>query len=290
MTLHCSERKSRPVRPRAGLKLNQEAQGTPEPSTTPKSWVHRRRNIAVVSASGPTVEDSRRALRALGRSPWIFMSIDELQSLGSRLRQFELLVFVESASLETTDQEDSPASQVRKVMGEGVPVLLAFEGRAPASLVLVQDINTGVASGPFTFSRFYILLHDFAVRHRIRLDPAAPEWGPYRFHARTHSVSFGSDEVRLAPCEFDLAIELFYSVDRVVPTQRLDFIVEAHGSAAEKTALHARIAGLRNALDFDITREWQIESVAGVGYRLLAPAVPGPERRTLGGRSGFGTK
>ena len=289
MTLHCSERKGRAVRPRAGLKSNQEAQGTPEPSTTPKPGVHRRRNIAVVSAAGSTVEDSRRALRALGRSPWIFMSIDELQSLGSRLRQFELLVFVCPASLETADQ-DSPAGQVRKVMGDGTPVLLAFEDRAPASSVWVQDINTGVASGPFTFSRFYVLLHDFAVRHHIRLDPAAPEWGPYRFHARTHSVSVGSAEVSLAPCEFDLAIELFYSVDRVVPTQRLDFIVAAHGSAAEKTSLHARIDGLRNALHFNPTREWQIEGVAEVGYRLLAPAAPGPTRHTPGGRSGFGTK
>ena len=213
------------------------------------------------------------------------MSIDELQSLGSRLRQFELLVFVESASLETTDQEDSPASQVRKVMGEGVPVLLAFEGRAPASLVLVQDINTGVASGPFTFSRFYILLHDFAVSHRIRLDPAAPEWGPYRFHTRTHSVSIDSAEVSLTPCEFDLAIELFYSMDRLVPTQRLDFIVAAHVSPEEKTPLHTRMAGLRNALDFDLTRELRIESVAGGGYRLLASAIPFPESTRSGSAS-----
>lgn len=290
MTLHCSERKGRPVRPRAGLKVNQEAQGTPEPSIPPKSWVHRRRNIAVVSASGSTGEDSRRALRALGRSPWIFMNIDELRSLGSRLQQFELLVFVYPASLETTEHQDSPASEVRKVMGEGVPVLLAFEGRALASSVRVQDINTGVASGPFTFSRFYILLHDFAVRHRIRINPAAPEWGPYRFHTRTHSVSIGSAEVRLTPCEFDLAIELFYGMDRVVPTQRLDFIVAAHGSPAEKKSVHARIAGLRNALDFDLTREWQIESVAGIGYRLLAPVVAVPESHNLGGRIGFGTR
>jgi len=284
MTLHCSERSGRPVRPRAGLKVRQEAQETPEPSTTPKSWGHRRRNIAVVSASGSTGEDSRRALRALGRSPWVFMSIDELRSLGNRRRQFELLVLVHPASLDTTDQ-DPPASQVRKVMGDGIPVLLAFEGRAPAASVPVNDINIAVASGPFTFSRFYILLHDFAVSHRIRLDPAAPEWGPYRFHTRTHSVSIDSAEVSLTPCEFDLAIELFYSMDRLVPTQRLDFIVAAHVSPEEKTPLHTRMAGLRNALDFDLTRELRIESVAGGGYRLLASAIPFPESTRSGSAS-----
>jgi DNA-binding response OmpR family regulator len=218
------------------------------------------------------------------------MSIDELRSLGSRCGQFELLLFVYPASPEMTGQE-SPETQVRKVMGDGIPVLLAFENRASAPLVEVKDVNIGVATGPFTFSRFYVLLHDFAVRHRIRIDPAPPEWGSCRFHTRTHSVSIGSAEVRLTPGEFDLAIELFFSMDRVVPIQRLDFIVAAHGSPAEETSLQARVAGLRNALGSDLSREWQIESVAGVGYRLRAPAISFPENHTSsGGRSGLGTQ
>jgi DNA-binding winged helix-turn-helix (wHTH) protein len=281
MTLQRSERKGRSAPPRSAAQASETAQETRKRSGVPAPRVRRRRNIALVSASGATGEDLRRALRALGRSPWVFVSLDELRSLGSRLRQFELLVWVCPIPSEEID-EQTPAYQVRKVMGEGIPVLLAFEIEPLATGV--HDMEMDIANGPFTFSRFYLLVQAFAAHHRIRLNPAPPEWGPYRFHIRTHTVSIGAIEVNLRPCEFDLAIELFYSRDRVVSFQRLDFIVAAHGPGAGEISLQQRIAALGDALKLNLTQEWQIESIEGVGYRLLAPAIPVAAKLPLAGR------
>ncbi len=237
----------------------------------------RRCHTALVGASDAARENPRRALRALGRTPFVFESIAELSALGSRLDQFELLVVVCPLSLVASHR--ATLRKVRRIMGDDVPVLLLLE-RSP--FVLLGDRKIDVASGPFTFRCLYHLLQEYAACRGMRVDPAPPHWGPYRFHIDALAVSIGSLLVTLEPVAFDLALELFYGRGRLVPVDRLRGILAAHGLPDGKRALHARISRVRRALGLDADPEWRVDSLPGVGYRLARPEAHASTATRLG--------
>jgi hypothetical protein len=220
-------------------------------------------------------EDVRRVLRALGRSPFVFEDMDELKSIGERIKHIEMLLLVCPDCIALPNQ--LLIGQARKITSECIPMFVAV-GRGRLLITQGQD-KEEMAAGPFSFSDLYSLLHDFSNRHGIRIAPSVPRWGRYRFHVQLQMVALGSARVKLAPCDFDLAIELFFGMNRLVPLRRLRSIVTVYGGREAEESLISRIAHLQLTLHLNATHGWRLESVPEMGYRLVnlhhrAPEIP----------------
>jgi hypothetical protein len=222
-------------------------------------------HVVLVGSPNPTREDARRALRALGQSPFIFETIDELRSLGDRIDRFEMLLLV------CPDAGALPnkllLGQLRKIAADRhMPMLVAVDaGPMPAPR---EQHSEEMAGGPLAFSDWYNLLEGFMDRHDIGRTPASLRWDPYRFQVRPHMVTVGTAKVRLTHCDFDLAVELFFGLNRLTPLRRLYAILLRYGGRESEESLHSRITHLQCVLDLNPVQGWRLESFPEVGYRL----------------------
>jgi len=148
------------------------------------------------------------------------------------------------------------------------------------------DRITGLEIGaddyvPKTFSmrellaRLRALLRRSAHSQRVRAEtPVAPvQVGALKMDPGTRTATLAGVELHLTAHEFDLLLALAQAHPRVKSREQLLHEVSERDLEAFDRAIDVRIAALRKKLGDDARAPRIIETVRGVGYRLLDPGT-----------------
>jgi two-component system alkaline phosphatase synthesis response regulator PhoP len=116
-----------------------------------------------------------------------------------------------------------------------------------------------------------------AILRRATGNPTSPhilEVGSLRLDADDHTVSVGGQPLELTPTEYALLLALMKRPNHTYT--RAELIEEALGYAYEglERTLDSHIKNLRKKLNDDPVQPRYIETVFGVGYRLLKESEP----------------
>jgi two-component system response regulator CpxR len=132
---------------------------------------------------------------------------------------------------------------------------------------------------PKTFSMRELLARLRAVLRRSLLTARAKAQAPseplcvgtLRIDPDTHSATLGGADLQLTAFEYDLLLALARAHPRVKTREQLLLEVSDRDLEAFDRSIDVRIGALRRKLGDDARAPKLIETVRGVGYRLLAP-------------------
>jgi DNA-binding response OmpR family regulator len=172
--------------------------------------------------------------------------------------------------------------------GDGVEVCRRIRARSDVPIIVVTargdevDRVVGLELGaddyivkPFGFRELLARIRAVTRRTQAHPDDAAARMvGPLTVDRRTHQVTLGGRGLSLTPKEFDLLALLAGEPGTVFSrTHILEEVWDAHWYGPTKT-LDVHVAALRKKLG---DPAW-IETVRGVGFRLVEPGASDPNR------------
>lgn len=101
----------------------------------------------------------------------------------------------------------------------------------------------------------------------------ATDFPPYSFDRSASAVRFDGEEVRLTTREFELALFFFRNAGRLLSRDFLLRRIWSVNDRVQTRTLDTHVSRLRNKLDLNAERGWQLNSVYGYGYRLEQSAM-----------------
>lgn len=142
---------------------------------------------------------------------------------------------------------------------------------------LMKDVGVddllATVRGKLALARRYARAHGGARPFSSRASDNMLELGALRLDVSSHAVWFRGERLRLSAREFQLLQRLAERATAVVPTHEL--IELTHGQRVEDEEagrlLRPLVRSLRRKFGYEIGEPGFIESVRGVGYRLLPP-------------------
>ncbi len=210
----------------------------------------------------------RRAVRALGHAPLVFDNLEELMLMrGTRARCSLMCLGLppDHIDLHTWVQK------ARSVVGASVPVLFVTREnllKALQSLGSVEGDSLLVA--PSSFAEVYNALCTFMAQHGVHTIGSGLSWDQYVFIPSQVSVMIDGTEISLGPVEFELALEFFHNVDRVLSRDWLRAMTSGMFPDAPSRWIDANVARLRSNLGLASFKagEWRLHNVRYAGYKL----------------------
>jgi len=231
-----------------------------------KQQLHQR--VAVLDPVFRTREHMRRTIRALGHAPLIFEDPQELLFLhNASLRCSAVCIGVPRRRVDLPHW----IRGARNAVGPDVPLLFLTRDNLlkPIESLACSERDLLVAA-PSSFADVYLGLQGCMARHSLAATGPGLEWGDYRFVPSKQTVFLDEEEIKLPPLDFELALEFFHNIDRVLTRQWL--IGMAASLAPESTGrwVSACVSRLRDKLDLAGGRgcEWRLVHVRGLGYKL----------------------
>ena len=110
-------------------------------------------------------------------------------------------------------------------------------------------------------------------------------WGDYHFCIGSHTVLHRQDPVHLKPLEFDLALQLFRNMGRLLERDWLSSALWGTGSARPSRTLDVCASRIRVKLKLQAGNDFVLQAVYGRGYRLRMVAASQVEQRGQAPRS-----
>lgn len=104
-------------------------------------------------------------------------------------------------------------------------------------------------------------------------------WGDYRFCVGNRVAFFRDSPVQLKPREFDLALELFRNMGRLMTRERLSSALWGRMPGAHSRTLDVCASHVRRKLGLQAKNNLSLQAVYGRGYQLNAVAPLHPESR-----------
>ena len=227
-----------------------------------------RRRVVVIDPVLRTREQLRRAVLALGHAPLVFNHLDELLPLHESLSRCS------AACLGLPHDPAEVQAWVRAARGvvaAGVPLLfLARENPMKAPGVLRCTEGDLVLAAPASFADVYGGLKAFLAQHGIATGTTGLTWGDYRFVPSKESVLFDDSEICLRPLDFELALEFFHNINRVLSRDWLRSMMAGLVPDAGGRWLDSGVARLRSQLGLAAFEgcEWQLGSIRYGGFKL----------------------
>ncbi|MBT2324408.1 response regulator transcription factor [Variovorax paradoxus] len=227
-----------------------------------------RQRVVVLDSVLRSREHLRRAIRALGHAPLVFEALEEL----TPLRGMESRCSMMCLGLPPTHiDRHTWIQKARGAVGPKVPVLfLARENLLKALQTLSGVEGDSVLVAPSSFAEVYNGLGEFMAQHGIPTVDDGLTWDPYVFLPSLESVMVDGAEIRLRPLEFELALEFFHNVDRVLSRDWLRAMTSGMVTDPSGRWIDTSVARLRALLGLAPFRgsEWRLSNVRYAGYRL----------------------
>ena len=245
-----------------------------------------RRRVAVLDPMLRSREQLRRAIRALGHAPLVFNDLEELIPLrGSPLRCSALCVGLPANPLE----QQAWVRAARNLIGPDVPLLfLARENPLKATETLRCTAGDVVLAAPSSFADIYKGLKAFLAQHSVSSDASGLEWGAYRFLPSKEAVVFDGLEVSLRPLDFELALEFFHNIERVLSRDWLRTMAGGLAPEGGGRWLDASVGRLRSQLGLIAFHgcEWKLATIRYSGFKLSrSPGKKAPRLVTMSVRN-----
>lgn len=249
------------------------------------------RRAGVLAYTPRSREYTRRVLRALGYSPLVFTSIDEILGLGTRASTLDVVVLGDAP--DTDSHGRSVVEALITAVGPDVPLLQAPLVKRPRAAPRLNEAD-GVATTPRFFSDLYRAILSFLDSHGLASTPRLLCWDRYAFHPIERIVAFNDEEVKLDGVDFDIALELFFTAGQPVSKRWLRSMLPSGEQGANWHRIDnigCTVDDLRVALQLHGPSGWTLETLGDEGYRLSrsqqppsspaarAPAVARPARR-----------
>ncbi|MDR6889729.1 MULTISPECIES: winged helix-turn-helix transcriptional regulator [Variovorax] len=228
--------------------------------------------IAIVDSAAKTRERLRRAARRLGYLPVTFESTAELlHECGSSGAMFRAVLLVCPKGPQLAK---SVIAQLRNWFGTHMPMVLCTTKRqVPFVAGLDGASSDAVAITPTTFQGAYSLLESFSFQHGFFVPDPVLECGAYRLFLASGKVEVAGNEVKLAPIELDLAVELFRNIDRQLNREWLRAMVWEKGFTEQSRSLDTSMSGVRHKLGLHTGEHGlRLHSIRGTGYQLSGAA------------------
>lgn len=245
-----------------------------------------RRRVAVLDPVLRSREHMRRAIRALGHAPLVFNDLEELAPLrGSQLRCSALCVGLPPNPLE----QQAWIRAARNLIGPGVPLLfLARENPLKATESLRCTAGDLVLAAPASFADVYKGMKAFFTQHALGTDDSGLEWGGYRFVPSRETVVIDGLEISMRPLDFELALEFFHNIDRVLSRDWLRTMASGLAPETGGRWLDASVGRLRSQLGLIAFHgcEWKLSTIRYAGFKLSrSPGKRAPGLVTLSTRN-----
>ena len=227
-----------------------------------------RRRVVVIDPVLRTREQMRRAVLALGHTPLVFNDLDELLPLRESLLRCSALCL---GLPHEPSEIQAWVRAARSVVAAGVPLLfLTRENPMKAPGVLRCAEGDLVLAAPSCFADVYGGLKAFLTQHSIAAGTAGLTWGEYRFVPSRESVVFDDSEICLRPLDFELALEFFHNINRVLSRDWLRSMVFDLVPDTGGRWLDSGVARLRSQLGLAAFEgcEWQLGSIRYGGFKL----------------------
>lgn len=145
-------------------------------------------------------------------------------------------------------------------------LFLARENLLKALQTLGSVEGDSVLAAPTSFAQVYNGLQEFMAQHGLSTDGKGLTWGHYLFIPSLESVTVEGVEINLRPLEFELALEFFHNVDRVLSRDWLRAMTAGMVSDSSSRWIDTSVARLRSRLG--LGGEWKLSNVRYAGYRL----------------------
>jgi DNA-binding response OmpR family regulator len=227
-----------------------------------------RRRVAVLDPMLRSREHMRRAIRALGHAPLVFNDLEELIPLrGKLLRCSALCVGLPPNPLD----QQAWIRAARNLIAPEVPLLfIARENPLKAAETLRCTTGDLVLAAPSSFADVYKGMKAFLAQHALAVDDSGLEWGGYRFVPAKESVVLDGFEVCMRPLDFELALEFFHNIDRVLSRDWLRTMASGLAPETGGRWLDASVGRLRSQLGLIAFHgcEWKLSTIRYAGFKL----------------------
>jgi len=250
--------------------------------------LEQRRRVAVLDPVLRSREHVRRAVRALGHTPLVFNSMEELLLLrGAPLRCSAMCL---GSPPDTTDLRVW-VRNARSMVAADVPLLFLTRDNLLKDIEALSCVEGDqILAAPTSFADVYNALEAFLAEHELPTAGRGLEWDGFRFMPSLESVMVDGTEIWLKPLEFELALEFFHNVDRVLSRDWLRGMASGVAPSASGRWLDASVGRLRSQLGLASLHgcEWKLSNVSHAGFKLSkdhgkkgARASAVPERHLL---------
>lgn len=164
-----------------------------------------RQRIVIVDPVAGSREHLRRAVRALGHTPLVFESLEELQAVGTRPPRCVLMCL----GLPAKSKDAALWIQMAKqILGRQIPALLLTRDRVTRTARLQGvDVVDELLVAPSVFPAFCKSMAEFMMRHGLPTAGRGLTLGDYCLDPSSGSVLVDGVEIPLNPVEFELALE-----------------------------------------------------------------------------------
>jgi DNA-binding response OmpR family regulator len=227
-----------------------------------------RRRVVVLDPMLRSREHMRRAIRALGHAPLVFNDLEELNQLrGKLLRCSALCVGLPP----NPGEQQLWVRAARSLIGRDVPLLfLARENPVKATETLRCTAGDVVLAAPASFADVYMGMKAFLTQHGFFADETGLEWGGYRFVPSTEAVVVDGIEIPLRALDFELALEFFHNIDRVLTREWLRSMAVGLAPVTGGRWLDTCVGRLRSQLGLIAFHgcEWKLSTIRYAGFKL----------------------
>lgn len=223
-----------------------------------------RQRVLVLDSVLRSREHMRRAVRALGHAPLVF---DLLLLRGTRPRCAMMCLGLPPDHIDLRTW----VHKARSVVGAKVPVLFVTRENLLKALQMLGSVEgDSVLVAPSSFAEIYNGLGEFMAQHGLPTTGAGLSWDHYLFVPSQKSVMVDGAEINLRPAEFELALEFFHNVDRVLSRDWLRAMTSGMAPDASSRWIDANVARLRSQLGLASFHggEWRLNNVRYAGYKL----------------------
>jgi len=206
--------------------------------------------------------------RALGAQNHSFHGFANGEALRRHLRRETFDLLIVDWQLPDADGPDLVA-EIRAQYGTAMPILFVTLRDSEA------DIVKGLASGGDDYMTKPVRLGEFTARLNALLRRAWPtskeevlDFGRYRFHPGTRTLTLDGQPVDLSEREYDIALLLFSNMGRLLSRDHLREAVWGYSAGVISRSLDTHISRLRTLLDLQPASGLVITAIYGIGYRL----------------------
>jgi DNA-binding response OmpR family regulator len=210
----------------------------------------------------------RRAVRALGHAPLVFDKLEELLLLrGAHARCAMMCLGLPPDHVDLRTW----VYKARSVVGAEVPVLFVTRENLLKALQTLGSVEgDSVLVAPSSFAEIYNGLGEFMAQHALPTTGEGLSWDHYLFIPSQKSVMVDGAEINLRPAEFELALEFFHNVDRVLSRDWLLAMTSGMAPDASSRWIDANVARLRSHLGLASIHGggWRLNNVRYAGYKL----------------------
>lgn len=228
--------------------------------------------IAVLDPVVRTREYGRRVARRLGHEPVTFTDVDEFARALAFAQEFDMIWVAVAGDAASTAAQ---VQEIKGLLGVRLPMLrLESPRQLPDLTEPYWNAADELIASPTSFLELCCVARMFLRQFGVDVPESELAWGCYRFSLMSDVVEISGEQVHLHPVDFDLALELFRHVGRMLTCDWLYSVVSNKVDDTQSQSLDLGISRLRRALSLE-ANGWNLRAVRHWGYRLDGPPTGG---------------